>query len=583
MLKIPYGVSDFSSIIERGQVFVDRTAYVRRIEEAHDHLLFLRPRRFGKSLWLSIMEHYYDLRFAARFEELFGGLAIGRDPTPLRNSFLVLRLDFSGVDTSADDERLRESWAASLRLRVWTFLNEHAAWLPERPPSMADLAAAEAPETLLRMALAVARTSGRSVYVMIDEYDHFANKLLGTRQEKRYADLARAGGQLRTFFEALKEATTMGPVTRTFTTGVNPLLLDELTSGFNIATNLSLHVDFAGMLGFTAAEVGDLLRQARAEAPASPAAEGLPGPDELADLARAWYDGYRFCPGAGPLYNPDLVLYLLSDVVQGRLPRRLLDRNLRTDLGKLDLVVRAAGDFGRLWQIVESGGSLRGDVVDAFGIASLGEPANFRSLLYYLGMLTYGPDRDPTLRVPNYVVNTLYWDQAVRLLSQELKLEGVEGLRAVLRSMMRDGDAEPFFRLVLDQAIKAASKRELVHFNEASVKAALLAFLSLSDEISVYSEWETGGRYADLVVIPAPTADWLQRAWMIELKYLSKKAATAAARRAAMREGQEQIAGYLQDERRMRYLGRFEMRTAVALFVDGEELVWAAGRAEQLS
>lgn len=577
MLRIPYGVSHFPFIIERQQAFVDRTAYLRRIEETDDHLLFLRPRRFGKSLWLSIMEHYYDVRFAERFAELFGGLDIGREPTPLRSSFLVLKLDFSGLDTSRDDERLRESWASALGLRVWTFLEEHAAWLPGSLPSREELTSIKAPETLLRTVLAIARRAGRPVYVMIDEYDHFTNKLLGARQEERYARLARAGGMLRTFFEALKEATTNGPVARTFTTGVSPLLLDELTSGFNIATNLSLNEDFAGMLGFTEAEVANLLRQAHAQGRAARPAGHLPEPEELMDLARAWYDGYRFCPGAPPLYNPDLALYLLRHVIQGRLPRRLLDVNLRTDLGKLDLVVRSAGDFDALWRVVASDGPVAADIADTFGVTGLADPANFLSLLYYLGMLSYTSDPDPTLRVPNYVVRTLYWDRAANLLQQELKLERVDALRAALRDMMRDGDAEPFFRLVLDQAIKAASKRELVHFDEASVKAALLAFLSLSEEISVYSEWETGGRYADLVVIPAPSAGWLRRAWMIELKYLSKKAATPAAREAALRQGQEQLAGYLGDERRMSYLGRFEMHTAVALFIDGEELLWESG------
>ncbi|MBM4321162.1 MAG: hypothetical protein FJ125_14735, partial [Deltaproteobacteria bacterium] len=380
-----------------------------------------------------------------------------------------------------------------------------------------------------------------------------------------------------------------GIVARSFVTGVNPLLLDDLTSGFNIAVNISLRPEFAGMLGFSSEETAGLLARARQSAeehgptaglpsmPGPPDLSSLPNAAELAELATAWYDGYRFHPRAAPLFNPDMVLYLMMHLTGGELPRRLLDINLRTDLGKLELMVRKAGDFPRLWQLLETDGGLPVEPAETFGLERLAEPANFHSLLYYLGMLSFAPGPEPSLRIPNYVVRTLYWTEARRLAERELQLSALQPLRDALRRLLRDGEGEPFFRLLLDEVIRQASKRDLIHLNETGVKATALAFLSLSDEISVFSEWETNRGYADLVLVPAPAATWLSRAWLIELKYLKKGDAGEAARQHALEEGQGQLQRYLSDARRMAYLSRFTLHTAVALFVDAEELVWQPG------
>ncbi len=574
MLSIPYGISNFQTIRDDGMLFIDRTGFIRAIEAADHNLLFLRPRRFGKSLWLSILEHYYDVRHAERFEALFGGLDIGRRPTPLRNTFLVFRLDFSAIVTAGDDALLYWSLREKVVGRATTFIRDHCDFIPDADGWVADVKAAQGPERALDLALEAARTTGRPVYLLIDEYDNFTNELIATRQEERYKHLVTGTGLLKTFFKGIKEATGLGSVARTFTTGVNPLLLDDLTSGFNIATNLSLEPEFAGMLGFTAAETHALIERAVAEAP--PASD-LPPASEVIDLARTFYDGYRFHPDAEALYNPDMALYLIGSLTKGRLPRQLLDQNLRTDTAKLDLVVRKTGDFDQLWALVAEGDSVLGDPIPAFGLDDLTDPNNFLSLLYYLGMLTFAAGPDTAFCVPNYVVRTLYWEQVRRLTEGELQLGGAQAVQRALRAMMRDGEAEPFFRLILDDVIHAASNRDLIHFNEAGIKAIVLAFCTLSREIALFSEWETGGGCADLVIVPQPAATQLRRVWMIELKYLKKKDDTPAARERLLAEGQAELHTYLQDEPRMRYLGRYDLRTAVALFVDADELVWAAG------
>jgi len=575
-MKLPYGISHFPTMRRQGYVFVDHTTYVRRFEAFAPHVLFVRPRRFGKSLWLSILEHYYDVRFADGFGELFGGLDIGEAPTELRNQFMVLRLDFSAIDTGRDDIELEHAIGSEVRTSLRAFLTNHRSWIPDVDAAIARLADIENPvrawNETIKQEVAQAEVP---LYVLVDEYDNFANELIASRQEHRYEALVRGTGLLKTFFKAIKEATGAGIVARTFLTGVSPLLLDDLTSGFNIAANASLDRDFAGALGFTHGEFAELLDRGISEL-TSAERDALPEPSELEALMVSWYDGYRFHPEADALFNPDMVLFALRDTVRGRLPDMLLDTNLRTDLAKLEMVVRKAGDSGRLRQLVERDGEVVGQVQPRFGIERLTSPSNFHSLLFYLGLLTYQEGPAPQLRIPNYVARTLYWDELRTLLEETVSVD-VEGeLRESLRSMMQDGAGEAFFRLARERVLQRLSKRgDFAHLNEVTVKAVLLSYLTLSNELSIFSEWEMGRGYADIVVVPMPHAEtYLSHAWMIELKYLSLSDDGPQARQKALDGGQRQLEGYLSDAHRMRYLRRFHLHPAVALFVGSDELVW---------
>jgi len=257
-----------------------------------------------------------------------------------------------------------------------------------------------------------------------------------------------------------------------------------------------------------------------------------------------------------------------------RLPRELVDFNLASDVGKLDLVVRKAGDLGRLWAWIEGQDLPGSSVVDRFGVDDLTDPVNFDSLLYYLGFLSYTEDPRPRLRVPNYVVRTLCWEQLRKLLQRSLGLDHFETVRVALHALMGDGEGETFFRLVREQVLALAVPRDLIHLSEAAIKTACLALLSLSTELMVFSEWATHRGYADLVLIPAPQSVWMERAWMIELKYLGKSADTPVARQQALAEGRAQIARYCQDEQRLAYLSRWTLHKAVVLFVGIDEVVW---------
>ncbi|MDX9721011.1 MAG: AAA family ATPase [Myxococcota bacterium] len=570
--RLPYGISHFPTIRQGQYLFVDHTEYIRRFEDLASHIVFVRPRRFGKSLWLSILEHYYDLRFAEHFDELFGGLAIADEPTPLHNQFLVLRFDFSAIHRSATEADTERSFGARVASNVASFLATHRRWLGDVDGLLARLAGLDEPLSALDLAIHAALVAELPVMVLVDEYDTFANELIATHQEQRYAALVRGTGLLKTFFKAIKEATSIGVVARSFLTGVSPLLLDDISSGFNIAMNPSLRLSFGTALGFCQNEVAELFGQVFRRAGPS----AVPSDEELHALMVNWYNGYRFHPAAEAVFNPDMVLYFLSHLADGQLPTTLLDSNLRTDLAKLQMLVRKGAELGALLSLLEREHALPMQVQSAFGIERLSDSENFHSLLFYLGLLTYTASERPALRIPNYVARTLYWDELRRVVAAELQLDPSGALRDALAALMERGEGEAFFELARVQVLSRLSQRDFLHFNEASLKSVLLSLLSLSQALSVFSEWEVGRGYADLVLVPMPQATWLRHAWMVELKYLKRKQDSAAAREQALATGRAELARYLADESRMSYLGRYQVHAAVALFVGSDELVWSA-------
>jgi len=245
MLKIPYGISNFQTLITEGYLYVDKTAHIHVLEDTGKYLFLVRPRRFGKSLFVSMLDAYYDLSAADRFEELFAGLDIGRRPTDLRNRYLVLRLNFSAVDATRDLAGVRESFAERVRSGIQSFLDNYRGILGE-----VTLGAGLSPESALQVVIRHARLAGQRVLVLIDEYDNFANDLLARGASSTYREMVHATGFVRTFYKALKEGTET-VIDRMFVTGVSPIMLDDLTSGFNIATNLSLQRVTHDLHGFT--------------------------------------------------------------------------------------------------------------------------------------------------------------------------------------------------------------------------------------------------------------------------------------------------------------------------------------------
>ena len=379
---ILYGVADYAEIRKANAWFVDRTAKIRNLETTR-YAMFLRPRRFGKSLLVSMLEYYYDIAFADSFAKLFGGTDIGENPTGEHGRYLVLKFDFSAV--SKNVHAVQEDFNAYSGLCCDTFARKYAAELPD---GLADrvLAASGVTMKLNEIFLGM-RSTPRKLYVIIDEYDNFTNTILAESGQKAYDDLCHGDGFFKQFFTILKTATSgaNAPVTRLFITGVSPVTMDDVTSGFNIGTNISLDSVFADFTGF---RHDDLRTMVDYYAPFC----GFDA-DKASNAALTWFDNYRFGSADAPsLANTTLVLNFFDKLVRVRdWPDNMIDANLRTDYAKIRHLVtvdrRLNGNFHVLEKLI-AGGSLEEPLIESFQARELSRKENFTSLLYWLGITT---------------------------------------------------------------------------------------------------------------------------------------------------------------------------------------------------
>ena len=402
-LRIPYGVADFVKLRRGNECYVDKTAYLPRLEQAGRFLFLIRPRRFGKSLLQSVMECYYDRRWEPHFDELFHDTWIHAHPTLEKHRYLALRFDFSAVDS--DSGRLAASFENYCRIRLDGFLGHYADLIPpaaseriQSQPSIADC--------LSRLQEELELLGDYRLYLFIDEYDNFANHLLVREGRQAYQDLTHGGGFFRHFFSVLKEGVgrTGGGLARLFITGVSPITMDDVTSGFNIGANISLDREFSGLLGFTSREMARLF-----------AAFGQDY-EQHRPVLDDWYNHYQFHKQCGEsVTNSDMALYYLQHLYRlGDPPDELIDHNVRIDYGKLRYLVQIDrtlnGNFGLLREIIETGEQV-GDIQVSFPVEALLQTENFVSLLYYLGLLTFAGERNgrPLLRIPNRTIRQLMY------------------------------------------------------------------------------------------------------------------------------------------------------------------------------
>ncbi|MBF0352995.1 MAG: AAA family ATPase [SAR324 cluster bacterium] len=404
MLRLPYGISHFPKLVNENYHFIDRTPFLEKLENLPEaYLVFLRPRRFGKSLWISILHHYYGLEHKHRFGELFGKYRIGQQPTPLAGTYHVLRFEFSGIHTDTP-ESTRQGFAFNVLSGLRNFEQDYGL----TPLDFADNLEAS---QLLKQFLD--QHKDKKIYLLIDEYDHFANEILGF-QFDHFSDMVSGNGFVRKFYEAIKEATGRGIIDRMFITGVSPVTLDSLTSGFNIAKHLSLSKIFHPMMGFTEEETREIFQgvgctEDRIEA-------------VMAD-ARKWYNGYRFEPDCPRFYNPDMVLYFANEYSHElKYPREMLDVNIASDYGKIRRLFDLR-DRQRNHEVLDQlmrEGCLYSSLTSQFSFDKRFTTQDFISLLFYLGLISIDQDMGNRLRfkIPNYVMEGLYWQFFAEVLEE---------------------------------------------------------------------------------------------------------------------------------------------------------------------
>lgn len=571
--RIPYGLADYGRMREDNSYYVDKTRFIPLLEAQPYFLFMIRPRRFGKSLWLSVLQHYYDINRKDEFDALFGGTYIGTHPTAERNSYLVMFLNFSLVNPDLD--KVEASFEDNGRSVVEDFLIRYRPYFNLEKQS--EILALPTLEGQLRRIFFHAHREKLKVYLLIDEYDNFSNTILATAGEQAYHDLTHGAGFFRHFFNLLKGVTggQISGLGKLFITGVSPITLDDVSSGFNIGTNLSLDARLNEMIGFTEAEVRTMLDYYLDVGL-------LPLPvEECLTLMRAWYNNYHFgrrAPTA--MFNSDMVLYFVLQVTgQQRLPDEMIDQNVRIDYTKLRHLMtvekRLNGNFSQLKAIIDSG-EVRSNVNTSFPLNRLHERDNFISLLYYFGLLTFAGEEEgqSRLRIPNRTIQDLMYSY-IRdgLQDGDIFRLNLVKLGNLLGGMAYRGEWQAFFDFLTAEIQQQTSVRDYLN-GEKVIQGFLLAYLNVAHFFLTWSEKEVGGGFVDFYLEPflARYPD-MKFGYLIELKYISRSDFSEDKLNTKIAEAQTQLARYATDARIQAVASKVTLKK-LALIYNGWELVY---------
>ena len=569
--RIPYGWADFRAIRLEGRLYVDKTRFLRRLEEER-YVFLIRPRRFGKSCWVSLLENYYDRNRAGEFEALFGGTDVGRRPTDDRHRYVVLRFDFSVFDDAP--ETLRERFETYCDTVLYYALERNGDLFPAA--ARRRILAPPAVDGKLNQLFAYAGERGIPLYVLIDEYDNFANTILAHHGAASYRAFTHGGGFYRNFFATLKGGAGQGGgLERLFVTGVSPVTLDDVTSGFNIGSNVSLEPEFNEMMGFTGREVRRLLETYRDHGVFSQDVDAAMG------LMEEWYDGYRFAKNAETdVFNTDMVLYYLKNSMPNKPPPdELIDLNVRIDYGKLRhlLVVgrQLNGNFDVLRRVIGEE-TVETPLQSGFPLERLDQPENFLSLLHCFGLLSIRGvvGGVPRLAIPNQTVRRLLYGY-LRDAYRDVEVFSVDlfSFDRLLRGMANEGAWEPVFAFLRDAVAAQTGIRDYIG-GEKVIQGFLAAYLSVTDHFVFRSEVELGKGHADICLEPLLARyPHLRHGFLIELKYLKRSEEAGETRVAAAVDGASaQLRRYLADARLARQYPAVQF-TGLAVVFHGWEMV----------
>jgi len=523
MKLLPYGMMNFEDIRLDNYYYVDKTSFIPLIERSDRYFFFIRPRRFGKSLTLNMLQHYYDVRTRDKFDALFGDLYIGKHPTDDRNSYLVLYLNFSGIN--GELHNYRSGLDAHCNTCFNYFCDIYAEYLPQGIREKLDKK--EGAVEQLDVLYHECERAGQKIYLFIDEYDHFTNAILSDADSlRRYTEETHKEGYLRAFFNKVK-AGTYSSIKRCFITGVSPVTMDDLSSGFNIGTNYSLSSKFNQMMGFTEAEVREMLAYYSTKISFNHTI------DELIGLMKPWYDSYCFaqeCYGETTLYNSNMVLYFVKNYIDnnGRVPRNMIESNIRIDYEKLRMLIRKDKEFAHdasAIQTLVSQGYITGELKESFPAANIVDSDNFVSLLYYFGMLTIsGMYKGKTkLTIPNQVVQEQLYTYLLNTYNEaDLSFSNHEK-DELASALAYDGAWQSYFGYIADCLKRYASQRDKQK-GEFFVHGFTLAMTAQNRFYRPISEADTQAGYADIFLCPLlDIYPDMQHSYIIELKYAKYK------------------------------------------------------------
>ena len=539
--RVPYGVSNFVDIIERNQYYVDKTMYLPLLEKEADALFFIRPRRFGKSLLISMMRAYYDISMTERFQELFGNLWIGSHPTPQQGKYQVLYLDFSKIGGGIKllEDRFNDYCGQCVDFFVDTLYKDY--YTPEAIAKIKGINYASGKLNALAME---AQKNGYQLFLIVDEYDNFTNVVLNEHGEDVYWALTHASGFYREIFKVFK-----GMFARIFMTGVSLVTLDDLTSGFNIGWHISTKAPFNQMLGFSTEDVRDLFTYYKnsGDLPADTDVEAI-----IEDM-KPWYDNYCFSEEAlrtqSKVFNCDMVLYYLRNYMEtGEAPRQMIDPNTKTDYNKLRGLIKLDkidGDRkGVMLDIIEKG-EIKATLEPSFSAMDMTKPTIFPSLLFYYGMLTIKDTIGSRLilGIPNNNVRKQYYNYILEEYDKLGNFVNILNLRDYFDSMAVDGNWRDTLQYMADCYKNLSSVRDCIE-GERNIQGFFLAYLNLNDYYYTAPEVEVAHGYCDFFMLPNLTHYHANHSYILELKYMAKKDYTEESAEEQWQKAVEQINGY---------------------------------------
>ena len=541
---IPYGVSRFEQVRNENLYYVDKTSYLPALEDTGNYLSLIRPRRFGKSVFISMLQAYYDIAKADRFDHLFDGLWIQQHPTPLKNTFQVVYFDFSLI--SAGRGELEENFNTYCAIVMDSFIERYKDYYSEE--FYRKVKATDNAGTKMKLVNNEAQQKGYPLYLIIDEYDNFTNVILSDGGKDLFRNLTHASGFYREYFKLFKAM-----FSRVFLIGVSPVTLDDLSSGYNIDWNISQDPRFNAMLGFSEADTHEMFRYYQANGKLRPEADI----EAMMAEMKPWYNNYCFSPDCledDRLYNCDMVLYYLRhQIFYGRAPREMVDKNIRTDYKKLKMLAdidRGNQRENRMSVIEEiaATGTVTMTLKTSFPAEYVTDDSNFRSLLYYYGLLTMDSEEWGQLKmvIPNNCVKEQYWSFMRDYFQRSMTMD-LSALESCLFGLAKDGDWQTLIQYIASAYKANSSVRDSI-LGEHNLQGFFKAYLALNNLYLVEPEIELNYGYSDFLLLPDKVRyPEIAHSYILELKYVPSTASDVQVAEKSQ-EADWQLAQYSQDK-----------------------------------
>jgi len=570
--KLPYGVSDFEMLREENYYYVDKTRFIREIENASRYLFFIRPRRFGKSLWLSLIECYYDIKRKDSFEEIFKGTSIYANPTEEINSYFVLRFNFSEV--CSDISEVENSFNNIIKLSIIEFFDYYKNTLMDLNMNLYNKMTEETKASLL-LSYTLRLLKGRGkIYLLIDEYDNFTNTIISSAGQEKYRAITHGEGFYRHFFNVIKSGTTGpgAPISKLFITGVSPVTMDDVTSGFNIGYNITSLPAFNEMVGFTEEEVLEMLSYYKQNNLIKEE------PEKLIEIMKVWYNNYLFSRHKNTkMFNSNMVLYFINQYMDLKIiPDEMIDHNMKIDYKKLKYLVladfqgrlRVNGNFEKL-NIILQEGEIRSNLTMSFPAERIIDPENFISLFYYLGLLTIkGTEFGmAVLSIPNETIEQLFYEY-IREGYRDTDIFNIDLFRlgGLFTNMTYKGKWENLILYLTDEMSKQTSIRDYIE-GEKSVQTFLRVYLNVSNYYITESESEANRGFCDILMVPRlHSFPDIPYSYMFEIKYIKKKDFTDEVLKKKIQEAGAELDKYGEDEGVKKLTGSTELLKIILVF-----------------